>query len=64
MYGGMYSLTILNKKLNYQDNMEDIRKKAKDNELNLEKGEDIHKQPRKFIPVPKVKDIKKKVNHG
>lgn len=40
--------------------MEDIRKKAKDDELNLEKAKDIHKQPRKFIPVPKVIKGKKK----
>lgn len=40
--------------------MEDIKKKAKDDELNIEKGRDIHKQPRKFIPVPKVKNDKKK----
>lgn len=35
--------------------MEDIGKKAQDNELNIEKGQDLHRQPRKFIPVPKVK---------
>lgn len=60
MYGEVRSQKIYNKKLNYQGNMEDIRKKAKDDELNLEKAKDIHKQPRKFIPVPKVIKGKKK----
>lgn len=32
--------------------MEDIRKKAHDDELNKSK-EDIGKAPRKFVPVPK-----------
>lgn len=40
--------------------MEEIGKKAQDNELNIEKGQDLHKQPRKFIPVPKVKPEKYK----
>lgn len=60
MYGEVRSQKIYNKKLNYQGNMEDIRKKAKDDELNSEKAKDIHKQPRKFIPVPKVIKGKKK----
>lgn len=38
--------------------MEDIRKKAHDDELNITKGNDLHKSPRKFIPVPKVKEQK------
>lgn len=40
--------------------MEEIGKKAQDDELNIEKGQDLHKQPRKFIPVPKVKPEKDK----
>lgn len=37
--------------------MEDIKKKAHDDEFNKGK-EDIGKAPRKFIPVPKVQDNK------
>lgn len=59
MFGVIHLQMILKIKLNCRDNMEDINKKAKDDELNLSKGEDIHKQPRKFIPVPKVKKDKK-----
>lgn len=40
--------------------MEEIGKKAQDDELNIEKGQDLHKQSRKFIPVPKVKPEKDK----
>lgn len=40
--------------------MEDIKKKVQDDELNIEKGQDLHRQPRKFIPVPKVKSEKDK----
>lgn len=43
--------------------MEDIKKKAKDDELNLEKAKEIHKQPRKFIPVPKVKKNKRRLQY-
>lgn len=43
--------------------MEDINKKAQDDELNIEKGEDIHHYaPRKFKPVPKVIKTKEKDN--
>lgn len=38
--------------------MEDIKKKAQDDELNKSK-EEFGKTPRKFIPVPKVKKDKK-----
>lgn len=34
--------------------MENINKKALDDELNIEKGEELSRPPRKFIPVPKV----------
>lgn len=44
--------------------MEDIKKKAQDNELNIEKGEDLSRQPRKFIPVPKVKKEQKGKENG
>lgn len=44
--------------------MEDINKKAQDNELNIEKGEDLSRQPRKFIPVPKVNKDKKDKENG
>lgn len=40
--------------------MENINKKAFDNELNIEKGEDLSRSPRKFIPVPKVNISKEK----
>lgn len=40
--------------------MEDIKKKAEEDELNVEKDKDIQKQPtRKFIPVPKLRSKKK-----
>lgn len=43
--------------------MEDIGKKAHDDEFNKGK-EDIGKAPRKFIPVPKVKPEKDKDKKG
>lgn len=46
------------------NNMEDIKKKAQDNELNIEKGEDLSRQPRKFIPVPKVNKDKNDKENG
>lgn len=39
--------------------MENINKKALDDELNIEKGEELSRPPRKFIPVPKLIEAKK-----
>ena len=41
--------------------MEDINKKAQDDELNKAE-EEIGERPRKFIPVPKVKKEKNNEN--
>jgi hypothetical protein len=40
--------------------MENINKKALDDDLNIEKGEELSRPPRKFIPVPKVNRSKEK----
>jgi hypothetical protein len=40
--------------------MEDISKKAEEDELNITKAEEFGKAPKRFIPVPKVKGNKEK----
>lgn len=55
MYGLTFLIMISKAKFIYKkfNVMEDIKKKAHDDEFNKGK-EDIGKSPRKFIPVPKV----------
>lgn len=55
MFGETSSIKISKTKLLFKNRnvMEDIGKKAHDDEFNKGK-EDIGREPRKFIPVPKV----------